>query len=69
MPLGRVPLVAVPSVLVRECTRTVSEPTMAGPVKYGFGIRGINACCGLGLDSDAAAAHAGSKVNLALCLR
>lgn len=62
-------LVAGPSALVRECTRTVYEPTTAWPVKNGFGICGINARCGLGLDCDAAAAHAGSKVNLALCLR
>lgn len=29
----------------------------------------MRVCRGLGLDCDAAAAHAGSKVNLALCLR
>lgn len=46
-------LVAVPSVLVRECTLLYGayEPATATawPVKNGFGIRGINALCVLWL--------------------
>jgi hypothetical protein len=48
MPQSASLLVAVPSALVRKCTRTAFEATAAWPVKNGFGIRGINAMLWLG---------------------